>query len=575
MIDIIPTHMIHTHFEHIENEINSSINSSKRRIYIAVAWFTNQVLFDSLLNAAQREVVIKIILQNDILNRNEFGLEFGLLANKGAEIRFAVNNSGTMHHKFCIIDNIVISGSYNWTYHANKNDENIIVTDDENAVNSYDEQFDKLFSDGSPISLPYEHLKWTDIKEGDFTELRRNIFRDVIAKNDKDRELKRAKLLNLDHAYKSGNHNELDKASSLPITGSLKTITEVLTARSRDYEFRLWEENIVGKPYDDVDGHAYIGKWWYIPYGIKEDKYHREYIEGTLKTEKDDIISKGLNLNIYDAEYVDTIKKIMGTKQLSYDNRSLIPDSMLRIDLAKMFFYRFPSPMFNRSQPRTWKNTMPRIISAINLLGIVKEVNGENVVFYEGWDPQNRGEKITKEFFTTSPIEQADRTITDVITNTQKRYVGELYYEMFWDSDEEPADVRFSSIDKWIFIPDHFGESKKHEKYVRGYLHFYKWYKSKKITYMKIKIDIYDSSFISSIERYLQGSMDISKIPEDLLCINLAKLTVFRLPKLLKGRENNALAIFCLVKEADKNNIIYYEGWDPQLRGKEIIKRLR
>lgn len=64
-----------------------------------------------------------------------------------------------------------------------------------------------------------------------------------------------------------------------------------------------------------------------------------------------------------------------------------------------MYFYKFSSPMFNKSQPRTWKNTMPRIISAINLLGIVKVIDGDNVVFYEGWDPQKRGEKITKEFF--------------------------------------------------------------------------------------------------------------------------------------------------------------------------------
>ena len=404
MIDIIPTHMIHTHFEHIENEINSSINSSKRRIYIAVAWFTNQFLFDSLLNAAQREVVIKIILLNDILNRNEFGLEFGLLANKGAEIRFAVNNSGTMHHKFCIIDNIVISGSYNWTYHANKNDENIIVTDDENAVNSYDEQFDKLFRDGSPISLPYEHIKWTEIKEGDFSELRRNIFRDIIAKNDVDREVKRAKLLSLDHAYKSGDSNELEIASSLPVTGHLKTITEVLTSKSRDYEFRLWEENIGGNPYDNVDGHCSIGKWYFIPYSLKEDKYHREFIEGTLKTKagRDCIFSRGLNLSIYDAEYIDQIKRILGTKQLSFNRISLIPDSMLCIDKAKMFFYRFSSPMFNKSQPRTWKNTMPRTISALNLFAIIKEVDGERIVFYEGWDPNKRGEKIAKEFFVNN-----------------------------------------------------------------------------------------------------------------------------------------------------------------------------
>ena len=76
-----------------------------------------------------------------------------------------------------------------------------------------------------------------------------------------------------------------------------------------------------------------------------------------------------------------------------------IPDSMLRIDLAKMYYYPFPSPMYNKSQPKTWKNTMPRLISAINLLGIVKEVDGDNVIFYDGWNPQKRGDKILKEFF--------------------------------------------------------------------------------------------------------------------------------------------------------------------------------
>ena len=230
--------------------------------------------------------------------------------------------------------------------------------------------------------------------------------------------------------------------------------------------------------------------------------------------------------------------------------------------------------MFNKSQPRTWKNTMPRTISAINLLGIVKEVDGDNVVFYEGWNPQKRGEKIAREFFSTSLIEHADRTITDVLTSTQIRYVGDLAYGISWDIDEEPIDVRFSTIDKWIFIPTEFGESINHEKYVRGYLHFYKWYKSRKLTYMKIKIDIYDGSFISCIERYLQGSMDISTIPEDILCVNLAKLSIIRLPKPLKAKDEKALAVFCLVKEVGENTITYYEGWDPQQRGQNIIKKL-
>ena len=55
--------------------------------------------------------------------------------------------------------------------------------------------------------------------------------------------------------------------------------------------------------------------------------------------------------------------------------------------------------MFNKSQPKTWKNATPRTISAINLWGIVREDDGNNAVFYDGWNPQKRGEKIMKEFF--------------------------------------------------------------------------------------------------------------------------------------------------------------------------------
>ena len=152
-----------SYFEDIEKHIISRLNSSQSSIFVAVAWFTNQLLFDGLMDALKKNVAVKILILDDILNRNEFGLDFGVLSKLGAEIRFAKSDKGTMHNKFCIIDDLVITGSYNWTYHANKNDENIIVTDDENVVNTYIKQFDKLFSHASPLNVPYEHLKWTDM----------------------------------------------------------------------------------------------------------------------------------------------------------------------------------------------------------------------------------------------------------------------------------------------------------------------------------------------------------------------------------------------------------------------------
>lgn len=393
--------MTRVYFDNIEKEIILAIDSAESRILIAVAWFTNQLIYDSLLQACQRQVVIKIILLDDIFNRNEFGIDFGSLSNKGAEVRFAVPSNGTMHHKFCIVDDKVITGSYNWTYHANQNNENIILTDEPDVVRNYCVEFENIFKMASPIKLPYEHLRWTDVKEGDFSELRRNIFREVIAHNDIHQELKRTKLIMLDHAYKSGDSEELTNATMLPVEQRLRTITDVLTSRSQDFAFKLWEENNVGKPLGNVDGHAYIGKWWYIPYSLKEDQYHREFLEGALVTNagRNNGFSKRLNLYIYDEEYIATVKRLLGGYSLSFATNKFLPDSMLRIDYAKMFFYQFPSPMFNKSQPRIWKNTMPRTISAINLLGIVKEVNGDDIVFYNGWDPKTRGERIMKEFF--------------------------------------------------------------------------------------------------------------------------------------------------------------------------------
>lgn len=388
------------YFDNIEKVISSILLSAESRVYVAVAWFTNNTLFNELQNALHRNVKVKVLILDDILNRNEFGLNFGLLVSNGADVRYSKSNRGTMHNKFCVIDNKVITGSYNWTYQANLNNENIVVINESEITNCYCKHFEYLFNSCTPIKLPYEHLKWTDVKEGDFSELRRNIFRDVFAKNDENRELKQIKLINLNYAYKSGDADELANASLLPIEQQLRTITDVLTSRSHDYSFSLWEENIVGKPYDSY-GHVDFIRWYFIPYQVLEDRYHREYVKGSLKTSalRSDILSKGLNLIIYDEEYVSVIKKYVGIGPITYNTRIKIPESIIRIEHAKMFYYQFPFPLFNKKQPRTWKNTMPRKICGINVMGIAKEVNGDDVVFYEGWDPKNRGKQIAKVFF--------------------------------------------------------------------------------------------------------------------------------------------------------------------------------
>ena len=388
-----------SYFEKIEEQITSSISEAKDRIYVAVAWFSNHVIFDELIRALKREVRVKILILDDLLNRNEFGLNFGIIENNGADVRLTNPKSGTMHNKFCVIDDKVITGSYNWTYHANKNHENIIIVDEPRVVDSYCEQFEKLFNEGTPISIPYEHLKWTDVKEGDFMEYRRNILRDVMAKNDENRDVRRAKLISLNNAYRSGKPEELAEASSLPTEEYLRTITDVLTSCAHDFELKLWEENITGKPLENVDGHDRLSKWIFLPYEIVKDR--REYIKGQLRTYNSlrSFAAGGHDIKIYDSQFIEVIKR--------YDNKNKsihwykdIPEKILCIEYAQMFFLEFPSPMYNTSQPRTWGNATQKEISAIDVFGIAKEVNGDMVVFYDGWNPEERGQKIQNNFFS-------------------------------------------------------------------------------------------------------------------------------------------------------------------------------
>lgn len=383
--------MVQAYFDNIEKKLSAHIADAERRIYVAVAWFTNEALYGGLLNALQKNVEVKVLILDDILNRNEFGLDYGVLVNKGADVRFAPSNKGTMHNKFCVIDNEVITGSYNWTYHANVNNENIVIIDEPNIVNNYCEQFETLFNVCEPITLPYEHLKWTEVEEEDFKELRQNIDRDIKAKNDVNSVLRQQKLECLNNAYKSGSVEELAKASSLPITERFRTIMDVLTSRYQDFELKLWKEKRIGKP------HGSFVKWYYIPHDIKKDKNYREYIEGVLTTSRENSI--GLNLIVYDQKYIEDIKRILYPKTLSINSIEIIPDYILSINFAKMFYYQFPSPMYNKSQPSKWPNSMPRTIPGINIFVIAKEVDGDKVVYYEGWDPQKRGEIIMNECF--------------------------------------------------------------------------------------------------------------------------------------------------------------------------------
>src|SRR6266542_1876348 len=118
-------------FEDIQPQIVKELQASQQSIYVAVAWFTDNELFEILCKKAKNNISISVLILNDEINTREDGIDFNLLRDASGEVSLIGSKEEMMHNKFCVIDNkTVITGSYNWTWKARLNDENITITKD-------------------------------------------------------------------------------------------------------------------------------------------------------------------------------------------------------------------------------------------------------------------------------------------------------------------------------------------------------------------------------------------------------------------------------------------------------------
>ena len=144
--------MTEVYFEDIHNQIIKQISASNESLKICVAWFTDVEIYQSIIQAQHRGVQVYIIVANHEFNKNSRVDFKELLQNKGYVGYIGNINDGSkdrfMHNKFCIVDDsTIITGSYNWTFKARLNDENIIIIKNQPAVIS---QFNNKFESIKP-----------------------------------------------------------------------------------------------------------------------------------------------------------------------------------------------------------------------------------------------------------------------------------------------------------------------------------------------------------------------------------------------------------------------------------------
>lgn len=190
--------MVEAYFSNIEQQIVRRLSDAKQRVLVAVAWFTNEILFEEIMKCRQRKVPVSIIIMDDYINRNEFALDFSKYINAGGILYLSKEKK--MHNKFCVIDNVLISGSYNWTYYAELlNCENIIVLDDVKIVDRYILEFKRL-QDAISSTKMYEPVPLKQISEKDLYNdynylcsdlfLKGHKYRDAILTFNKERNIK-------------------------------------------------------------------------------------------------------------------------------------------------------------------------------------------------------------------------------------------------------------------------------------------------------------------------------------------------------------------------------------------------
>ncbi len=73
--------MLEAYFNNIEQQIIRYLSVAEKQVFVAVAWFTNETLYEEVLKCLQRGVSVTVLLLDDYINRNDLALDFSVLNN--------------------------------------------------------------------------------------------------------------------------------------------------------------------------------------------------------------------------------------------------------------------------------------------------------------------------------------------------------------------------------------------------------------------------------------------------------------------------------------------------------------
>jgi len=125
--------------------ICKELSSARRRVWLAMYTLTDDGLANEVLRAHARGLDVRLIADDD--QSDIPGSDVVRLKEAGVPVVYD-HSHVRMHHKFAVVDDVLLSGSFNWTNMASKgNFENLVIMYDRHTVESFKREFDQLWSD--------------------------------------------------------------------------------------------------------------------------------------------------------------------------------------------------------------------------------------------------------------------------------------------------------------------------------------------------------------------------------------------------------------------------------------------
>jgi phosphatidylserine/phosphatidylglycerophosphate/cardiolipin synthase-like enzyme len=141
----VPVEVYFSPTDGVAQKVLKRLNEAKSSIHFMTFSFTSDPIADVMIEKHKQGLEVRGVF--DRQSSNGTGAEYQRLVDNGIDVLID-GNCYILHHKVIIIDKrIVITGSYNFTNNAERNnDENIVIIEDQALAQAYLEEFDRVYA---------------------------------------------------------------------------------------------------------------------------------------------------------------------------------------------------------------------------------------------------------------------------------------------------------------------------------------------------------------------------------------------------------------------------------------------